>query len=136
MVTEEDKNVGRQDADGILISVRLYLLVPCFTRQLIYRRKVLCSAAVTLSISVSIQDIRPSSRDTYLDLHGYRRPKHFSPSAELYNLSELTPCFELFHQHYLSSTCDVATAVGTEIPQGHSVTLQSTQASRGSCNLL
>ena len=66
MATEEDKKMAeswKADADGILIFVRLYLLVPCFTPTDLSKTG-LFSAAVASLISVSIQDIRPSSQDT------------------------------------------------------------------------
>ena len=50
-------------------------------------------------------------------------------STKVCSLGELALVLELGDQHYLCSTCDVATAMGTKIPQGHPDTLQSTQAS-------
>jgi hypothetical protein len=41
-------------------------------------------------------------------------------------MGELTLVLELGNQHHLRSTCNVATAVGLEIHQGHSAALQST----------
>ena len=66
MAEEEDKKLAEHwqaNADGILIFVRLYPLIPYFMSS--YRSKTgLFSAAVASLISVSIQDIRPSSQDT------------------------------------------------------------------------
>ena len=54
----------------------------------------------------------------------------FSPSVHSTNicrLGERALVHELDYQYYLCSTRDIATAVGTTIPEGDSTTLQSTQ---------
>ncbi|KAH9031393.1 hypothetical protein EDB83DRAFT_1843095 [Lactarius deliciosus] len=127
MATEEDKKTAegwKVDADGILIITGLF------------------SAAVASLISVSIQDIRPNPQDTsnlylaniYQTLTDPASTSHpASPpifSAKLCSLSEHAVVLELGHQHQLCSTRNVASAVGTKISQGHSATLQSTQASK------
>src|SRR6267378_2023644 len=57
-------------------------------------------------------------------------------SAKSCHLGQLALVPELGDQHYLRATRDVATTMGTKIPQGHSAALQSTQASAHSCILL
>ena len=66
MATEEDKKLvedWKADADGILIFVRLYPLIWCFTLTE-WLQTGLFSAAVASLISVSIQDIRQNPQDT------------------------------------------------------------------------
>ena len=144
METEEEK-VGVEmrmlSMGPSSLCVSIYHLIPYFTLTDLSKAG-LFSAAVASLISLSIQDIRPNSQDTsnfYLDQHGYRRlepTEHFSHSTKIRSLAEVTSGFELARQYYLCPTCDVATAIGTKIPQCHSTTLQSTRASRGSCILL
>ena len=50
-------------------------------------------------------------------------------SSKLYHLGQRTLVLELYDQYHLCSTCYVATAVGSKVPQGHSTTSQSTQTS-------
>ncbi len=67
-----------------------------------------------------------------------RGPQHFDfppffpasvHSAKLCHLGQLALVPELGDRHYLCATCDAATTVGTEIPQGHPTALQPTQES-------
>src|SRR6266702_7476245 len=68
--------------------------------------------------------------------------QHFPPffstpilSTNVCCLGQFTLVLELGDQSYLCSARDFAAAMGTKIPQGHSATIQSTQASADPCIL-
>ena len=148
MAEEEDKKLAESwqaDADGILIFVCLYLLVPCVTYSSVIDWSILCRRRI---VYIGI-DSGPSTESTgHIQLlpcesisRYYCRPKsiqyfEFPPrlptpilSTHVCRLGQFTLVLELSHQCHLCSPRDVATAVGAKIPQGHPDTFQSTQTS-------
>ncbi len=146
MATEEDKKKvedWKADADGILIFVRLYLLIPCLmlTPLAIDRFILRCRCVVDLSVHPGhsaeltrhfqllsrkyISDSRPQS------IH-FDFPPIFPASvhsAKSCHLGQLALVPEFGDQYHLRATRDIATTVGAKIPQGHSTALQPTQES-------
>ncbi|KAI9434044.1 hypothetical protein H4582DRAFT_2060436 [Lactarius indigo] len=133
---EDDEKMAegwKADADSILVFTGLF------------------SAAVASLISVSIQDIRPNPQDTsnfYL-ANIYQTladpasnvstslpasPPPFTPPNYAIWVKR-TVFLEFGDQYQLCSTRDATPAVGTKIPQGHSTTLQPTQACADPCFL-
>jgi hypothetical protein len=156
MATEEDKKMAenwKADADGILIFVRRYLLE---NLRLIHNDSTAvdwsilrCCCIVNLSVD-SGPPAKPTGHFQFLPceyLSGYNQPKYTqyfefsscfpSPilSTKLCCLGQCALVLELGDQPNLRSACDLSIAMGAKIPQGHSLALQSTQASPNSCVL-
>ena len=150
MAEEEDKKLAESwqaDADGILIFVRLYFLVPCLTpaHSSILDWFILCRRRIVYIGVDSGPSTEPTRHIQLLPrefISGYYcRPKsiqyfgfpshHPTPilSTHVFRLGQFTLVLELSHQYFLCSPSDVTTAMGTKISQGHADTLQSAQAS-------
>ena len=149
MATEEDKKMAeswKADADGILIFVRLHHLLVLQTDSMVVDRVVLCCCCI---IDLSVNSGHSTKLAGYLQLlsckhlSSYCSPESteyfplFLPapifSTKLRRLGERTLVLELGDQSYLCSTGDVATAMGTKIPQSHPVAICSSQASSNPC---
>ena len=150
MATEEDKKMvenWKADADGILIFVSLSSNLMHHTDSMVIDWFILrCCCVVDLSVHPG-HSTEPAGHLQFLPckhLSGYCRPKsiqrfEFPPcfptavhSTKLCSLGERSLVLESGDQPYLCSSCDLVAAMGSKIPQGYSVALQSTQASTNS----
>ena len=146
MATEEDKKMvenWKADADGILIFVRLLFETLCVSNAdsiMVIDWSILCCCCI---VNFSVDSGHPTEPTEHLQflpreyLSGYDQSKcfEFPPyfptpilSAKLRSLGQRALVLEFGDKTYLCSACNVAAAMGTKIPQGHSDALQSTQA--------
>ena len=146
MATEEDKKKvedWKADAEGILIFVRpIFSFVSCADSLAIDRFILRCCRFIDLSVHsghpteltrhfqlLSCKYLSDSrrSQSIHFDL-----PLVFPTSvhsAKLCHMGQLALVSEFGDQYHLRASRNVATTVGTKIPQGHSTTLQPTQES-------
>ena len=150
MATEDDKKMvedWKADADGILIFVCLSSNLGVYVNSVIIDGSILrCCCNIDLTIN-SRHPAEPTGHLKFLPrkyLSRYHQPKslEISPcfstsilSSKLRNLGEFTLVLELGDQSHLCFTCDLPTAMGSKIPQGHFVALQSRQESTDPCVL-
>ena len=150
MATEDDKKMvedWKADADGILIFVRLESSLGIHINSVIIDGSILrCCCNFDLTVN-SRHPTEPTGHLKFLPrkyLSRYHQPKslEFSPclttpflSSKLRNLGEFTLVLELDDQPHLCFTCDLPATMGSKVPQGHFVALQSRQASTDPCVL-
>jgi hypothetical protein len=143
----------KADADGILIFVRLYSLIPCLLptklSYIIDWSIFRCCRILDFSFYpghstestghlqfLPRQHLPDACRSKWIQ--HFEFPPCFTTTIRPPKLCSLGQCalvLELGNQPYLCSTCDAAAAMGTKVSQDHSVTLQPTQTSAYPCVL-
>ena len=143
MAEEEDKKLAEHwqaNADGILIFVGIIFNGPVLhTNSVIKDRFILCRCRVLDFRVYSGHSTKLTRHNQLLPcqyLSDSCRPKpiqcfEFPPlfptpifSTDVCHLGEHTLVLEFGHRYFLCLTRDVATAMGTTIPHGHSAALQ------------
>ena len=150
MATEDDKKMvedWKADADGILIFVRLESNPEVYINSVVIDGSILrCCCNLNLNVN-SRHPTEPTGYRQLLPrkyLLRNHQPKRFqfppcfpTPvlSTTVYSLGKRSLVLELGDQPHLCVTCDLPATMGSKIPQGHFVALQSRQESTDPCVL-